>query len=228
MEAANDQETTSTSLAHILAADSPIFSDESSKKAKQQKTNVSTDRLPGPFYADNLQINKDNVNDLVRLADKYHAKDCMTKCIQFLKEILNVDSVCFVLDVAWGSSWMVLAAVHGLCIDIVYEHFDAVIETRGFSTCRPGTLQTILSQHPSSRHEFNVVDAVVKWAQNACVKNGIDSTNPQHLRKAIGANFNLIDFGAMTEIDFFTCQLEHRLLSEHEIGELVDKMSDKK
>lgn len=204
-----------------------MLRDELAKIGKLPKTNASIDPLPGLICVNVLQINKDNVSDLIRLADKYNAAECMIKCIEFLKGMLGVESVCFVLDVAWESSWMVLAAVHGPCIDIVYEHFDAVIKTCGFSTCRSNTLQTILSQKPSSRHEFNVIEAVVKWAQRACVKNGINAINPQKLRQAIGVNFNLIDFGAMTEIDFFTCQLEHRLLSAHEISKLVSKISDK-
>lgn len=214
---------------HILAAESPIFCNIFSTEPKLNTipiTNVLIDQfvlLLKSFYGVDLPITMCNVNDLLELADKYQAKCCIIKCIDFLKESLNAENVCFVLDVAWKSSWMALAAVHESCINIVYEHFDTVIKTSAFTTCRTSTLQTVLSQHPSSRHEFDVVAAVVKWAQNVCEKLGTYSSNPQNLRKVIGANFNLIDFSAMTEIDFFTCQFEHRLLTQREIREYMDK-----
>lgn len=224
-----EQLLTFTSRNYILANESCITRVDSDEKVKIPKTDMSTENFE-PFSKSGFEytINKDNVNDLLQLADKYQVKNCMIQCIQFLKEILNVENVCFVLDVAWNTSWMVLAAIHGNCINIVYEHFDVVIKTSGFSSCRASTIQTVLSQHPSNRCEFNVFDAVVKWARNSCTKSGIDSKNPFNLRKIIGANFNLIDFEAMTEIDFFTCQLEHRLLSSREVNEIVNKMCRKR
>lgn len=226
-----EQMLTFASRNYILANESCITRVDSDEEVKIPKTKPSTDHfepLLKPFNGIKYTINKENVNDLLRLADKYQAKNCIIQCIQFLNEILNVENVCFVLDVAWNSSWMALAAIHGHCINIIYEHFDEVIKTSGFSSCRASTIQTVLSQHPSSRCEFNVFIAVVKWAKISCTKSGIDSTKPLNLRKVIGANFNLIDFYAMTEIDFFTCQLEHRLLSSREVKEIVDKMCRKK
>lgn len=223
MDAMADQKTSPSKLGSTIAQ-LLANSCDSNGNVQPSVANVSGDNSLSFYemFFGSGQINKNNVNKLLRLAEKHQAKDCIIECIQYLKDMLNIESVCFVLDMAFSNSWMILAAVHGPCINIVYENFSEVIKSSGFAHCYKNTLRTILSQRPSNRNEYKVVEAVVKWAQNVCTKDGIDSTNPQNLRQVINANFCLIYFETMTELDFYTCQMEYRLLTSREETEILN------
>lgn len=215
---------------HILAAGSSVFHNifygESVDIHEGQSTladPVTFSIFLRSFYGIDIPIDTENVTDLLQLADEYKAKSCWIKCIEFLKRILSADSVCFVLDLAFSCDWTVLSAVHGPCVNIVYEHFEEVIKSKGFTSCHSSTLQTILLQRPNDRNEVKVVEAVVQWTAHACQKHELDSNCPKNHRKVLGPNFQFIDFKSMSSVDLITCQRKCKLLGTSEMTEIINK-----
>lgn len=215
---------------HILAAGSLVFHNIFYGDSVEIHGGQSTHADPATFaiflqsfYGIDIPIDTENVTDLLQLADEYRANSCWIKCIEFLKRILSAESVCFVLDLAWSCDWKVLSAVHGPCVNIVYERFEEVIESKGFTSCHSSTLQTILLQRPNDRNEVKVVEAVAQWSAHACQENGIDSNCPKNRRKVLGPNFQFIDLKSMSSLDIITCQRKYKLLDTLEMEEIINR-----
>lgn len=170
------------------------------------------------FYLDKVALTMENIENIVRLADKYDILDCLHDCAASLINKLTLDNMC------WGYQLAVMLGNEELqqfCEKVISGYSKDIFETDAFLHCDQIVLKHILQLDSLACNEFSVFDACLAWAKFACNRNGIDETRAENLKTQLGHCFGLIRFGAMKAEDFATHTVSYRgLFTSDELADI--------
>lgn len=170
------------------------------------------------FYLAKVSISMENIEDIVRLADKYDILDCVHACAALLINKLTLDNMC------WGYQLSIMLGNEQLqqfCEKVISGYSRDIFETDAFLRCDQIVLKHILQFDALACNEFSVLDACLAWAKSSCTRNEIDDTKAENLRTQLGQCFGLIRFGAMKAEEFATHTVSYReMFTSHELADI--------
>ncbi|XP_055310679.1 BTB/POZ domain-containing protein 1-like [Sitodiplosis mosellana] len=148
----------------------------------------------------------ENIETVVRLADKYDVLKYVNVSTLFLKGQLTLDKMC------WGYQLAVNLKNKDLiefCEDKIEKRPKEVFATDAFKRCDKGILQRILELDLVCK-EVDVFDACVTWAKYACEQDDLNAMQVENLRTQLGDCLQLIRFGLMKIEEFSKCYVLHK------------------
>lgn len=149
----------------ILSARSPVFASAFRNEMKEKATGIVdiVDYDPSSFsdflhfiYCDDVEsLSEGNVFSLFSAADKYDVPDLRTKCMEFMKQNLSVDTFCETITLAVQHTEMELV---NLTTDFFIKNAEKIIRTVQW--------QSFVAENPTQSNEL-----FIKFmASNRCVK----------------------------------------------------------
>lgn len=159
------------------------------------------------FYLNKLTLTMENIEDIVRLADKYDILDSIHACATSLINKLTLDNMC------WGYQLSIMLGNEELqqfCEKVIRGYSKDIFETEAFLHCDEIVLKYMLQLDALACNEFSVLDACLAWAKFSCRRNNIDETIAENLRAQLNHCFGLIRFGAMKAEEFATHTVSYR------------------
>lgn len=156
------------------------------------------------LYLDYLDMNKDNVEDLLKLSVKYGIKELENLCFKFFENDFDEHNVCVYLEKFSDNNF---DGVQQICRNFIANNYLNVLESDSFLHVNENVLAFILNiDRVSDINEFSIYESIIKWAISVASKKNNNQPNVDDLRCLIGNNLKLVRFGAMTVEDFAKCQ----------------------
>lgn len=171
------------------------------------------------FYLDMVCLTYENIEYVVKLADKYDVKECMEICAEFLELNLTIENSCFAFELAtlFGLTSLTIS-----CKEHIEENILDVFETEGFLNCSSIVLERILAIENLNAGSVDIFNACWKWASIQCEDEGIDKEDTSNLRYQLGNCFLLIPFDKMSLQEFADCITKYpHLFDAVELMEII-------
>lgn len=164
------------------------------------------------FYLDEVTINDETYEEIMRLSYEYEMSAGLKICEQFLLRNTNKSMLCKHLGLAITYK---LNALQNHCLAEIRANAAHVFKMDGFIESDKNVLQSILNFGDHCCLEVNVFNACLAWAKN----NGTMVTDID-VRHELGDLFYLIPFAAMNIGTFSKVVSAHRSLFT--LDEVVD------
>ncbi|XP_055310681.1 BTB/POZ domain-containing protein 3-like [Sitodiplosis mosellana] len=148
----------------------------------------------------------ENIETVVRLADKYDVLEHVNAFAVFLKGQLTLDNMC------WGYQLAVNLKNEELvefCEDKIARSPKKIFATDAFQRCDKSILKRIIELDFTCK-EIDIFDACLTWAKYACERNDLDAADAVNLRTQLGDCLNLIRFGLMIGKEFSKRYMLHK------------------
>ncbi|XP_055316918.1 BTB/POZ domain-containing protein 6-B-like [Sitodiplosis mosellana] len=154
------------------------------------------------FYLSEVTITMENIETIVRLADKYDVLGYVNASAVFLRSQLTMDNVCWAYQLAMNLNNKELIE---FCEDKIARSPKEIFAIDTFERCNKSTLQRILKLGLICK-ETSIFEACLAWAKRACEKDNLDGAKAVNLRSQLGDCLQSIRFSAMTIEDFTTIE----------------------
>lgn len=151
------------------------------------------------FYLPEVTLSIENIEEVVRLADKYDMLECFETCAEFLQTNLTIDNM------VWGYQLAIIlnnAQLMGFCERHIQIQTEEILRSDMFLHCSREVIDHVLKMNVLNCDENQLFDACIKWAKALCQKNGMDETNAEHVKNQLGTQFYSIRFGAIKQEEF--------------------------
>lgn len=145
------------------------------------------------IYANQINLSVDVIADVMNLANKYNVAECLEFCKQFLERHLPIGEDLLGLELSMLFDCHELKAVFEQRIG---NQLDVVIKSDRFMNCSYNALKSVLEMKYLLCDAKELFVACMKWAANACEKNGLD-LSVANQRKQLADCLYLIPFRAM-------------------------------
>ncbi|XP_055306655.1 BTB/POZ domain-containing protein 6-B-like [Sitodiplosis mosellana] len=176
------------------------------------------------FYLGEVTLTMENIETVVRLADKYDVLEHVNACAVLLKSQLTLDNMCFGYQLALTlKNEELIKFCEGKITNLPKE----VFASDAFKRCDKDTLERILELNFMCK-EIDIFDACLTWAKHACEQNDLNATQSVNLRSKLGDFLKLIRFGAMTNEEFGKKYMLHKgLFTLEELEDIMLSLSVK-
>lgn len=208
----------------ILASTSPVFKAMFFGPLKENDTVKITDSNTDAFkeflqlfYLFEVTLSIGNIEEIVRLADKY---DMLESCATLLEANITTENIlwCYQFAIALNN-----AELKEFCESRIQKHIFNIIKSEKFLHCSRDVVRNILKLDTLDCDEIQLFNACIEWAKASCQKNGLDETNSVNLKNQLDSCFYLIRFSAMEaeEIaDILQIKLIEGLFRGHELADI--------
>ena len=172
------------------------------------------------MYSDEVFLNRDNVLQVLYLAEKYIMASLVQKCFEYLRENVNGLNVFHVLTHALRCSQQDRELIDR-CWEVVDEETELAIQSDGFLTIDRSLLETLVKRDSLAVKEIELFKAVDWWASHQCAKQNLEEDG-NIKRKIIGEKIvTSIRFPVMEENEFASAVLDSNILKPHEVFEVI-------
>lgn len=214
----------------ILAATSPAFHAMFYGSMKQNGDIPIVDATPEVFreflqnfYRSTVKVTIENIPEVIHLSKKYLVDEALNACAELCKSTLNPQNVC------WGYEMAILFEQDQLqqfCEQMISENAEAIFRSNDFLNCKPNLLRRILQLDSLECDETVVFNGCLRWAENVCLRKGLDRTDGGNLRVVLGDMFFEIRFGNMAIEKATDCYTSHKgLISLAEYKHICDMIT---
>ena len=162
------------------------------------------------LYYEEAFLDEDIIFDVMYVAKKYMTTHLFDKCVAFLREHVEAENACVVLEMA------VLFEHEDLvkrCMQIIRAKTKKIVQNETFTAIGRPALEYILASDILNISEGELYKACLEWAKTKC-ENGSLPCTTENLRNALGNVLYLIRIPAIDEEDPNVLCLE--LLTESE------------
>lgn len=187
----------------LLSSASPVFRAMLSGNWKENDIVEITDSSPGAFreflefiYLPKVTLTLANIEEVIRLCDKYEMSDSMVTCIIFLKKNLTEETILWVYQLAITNK---CARLKKFCEQNIEHMIKDLLPSDKFLHCSHEVLDHILKLRTLDCDEVDLFDACIKWAKTSCESNNLDKKNSENLRKQLDSCIHSIRFVAMDD-----------------------------
>lgn len=175
------------------------------------------------FYLDEVTLSIENVETIIRLADKYDVLEHVKACAKFLKNHLNVNNICWGYQVA---IYLKNQEMINFCAEEISRSPKEIFASTGFKQCEQETLQNILKLNLTC-NETDIFEACLNWAKYGCKQLELDE-NMENLKYELGDCLKLIRFGEMTHEEFTQIAMSYKeLFTLEEFQDIIFTISTK-
>lgn len=211
----------------ILASSSKVFNAlfETKKVLNQNNEEVIKDvsydvflEFLQFFYLPDVTLLNENLELVTYLADKYEVEKCLKICERYLIQQSTLEEVCNELNLALK---LKLDELKEHCLKTITDETKKVLASEGFLECSNDALKCILELNSVYCEEFDLFDACIKWAKNACKEKDKDSEDMENLKNELGDCWYAIRFGAMEKEKIGECYKKNPgLFNQNELDDL--------
>lgn len=151
------------------------------------------------FYLHEVQLSKENIEEVLNLARQSLVDEFVDECVHFLIDILTVERLCWTYQLA---IFYDLEFLRNRCESEISGKTKELFASESFKQCDHEILTRILKLDSFKCTEGEVFDACISWAQAACKEKYIDASKPANLRSALGDAIFSVRFASMTLEEF--------------------------
>lgn len=148
------------------------------------------------FYLSEVEVHPENVSGLMNLGHKYNVVNCVTVCVEHLKDTATAGNILIALGLAIRHSHSELMK---FCEQFVVLNTHAMLESCGFLECDHQTLAYIIKQNLLACSDVQVFEACMAWVKAESKQN---SLTKEIVDERLGDLFYEIRFGSMTHREF--------------------------
>lgn len=173
------------------------------------------------FYLASVTLTMENIEEVVRLADKYDMPKCLDSCAIFLRDQLTNDNM---IDGYQLAILMNNQPLIEFCEGKIEMFTKNNLKSGTFLRCDKAVLERILKFDRLNCKEYDLFIACIEWAKSSCRVNGLDENELANLKDQLGDCFYLIRFETMEmkEIAMILANKRHRhLFSQDEQAEFI-------
>lgn len=166
------------------------------------------------IYTDVIDINAENVCATHYASRKYIIKHLSKACVEFIKsKILAPENACALLSDARKFNEEDLES---RCLELIDRHGDVALGSEDFVALDYETVKCILSRDTLICSELNAFNALERWSEAQCLRNGLarEAITAQEKRKAMAEALFLIRFPSMTLEEFTNGPGKSEILTE--------------
>lgn len=207
---------------YILAINSPVFFNMLTGNSRNPKTTVQiTDCDPEIFrifllylYCDKLELTMDCLQGLLRLAKKYSVLSLVEKCVEFMKDNLNISNVFVVLQ------WVEFVEDRTLekrCWEIVDLQTNEVIKSDSFLKLDKDSMEKFLQRDSLVVEEIELFKALYNWTAFQSEKQDQNLQIEEGKCVTLSKLVNHIRFPLMSQREFAETVPQTNLLSKDDI-----------
>lgn len=172
------------------------------------------------MYSDEIIFSRNNVLQVLYLAEKYLIPSLVSKCYEYLRQIVEGSNVFCVLNHVLRCHQQDRLLIDR-CWEIIDEQTQVAIQSDEFFTIERSLLEKLVQRDSLTVKEIELFRAVDKWALQQCERLGL-VTNGATKRKLIGEGIlSAIRFPVMGEEEFASVILASEVLVPHEVYDLV-------
>lgn len=164
------------------------------------------------IYYDELHVSASSVLGIMYLAKKYLVPSLIRKCGRFLEERIDSNNVFETLNQARKFREEELEK---RCWFIVDLNTVPCLQAQGFLDVDEKTMACLLQRDTLKVGEFDLFEAVLKWARRRCRKEELDISGA-NIRKLLGTALNLIRFPIMAQTQFAEHVVPQDILTDKE------------
>lgn len=189
----------------ILAVLSPVFNRMFFGMMKEKNEVIIKDAEPDAFkeflqffYLTKVTLTMENIEGVVRLADKYDIINSVSACAEFIQEKLTVQNL------LWGyqlAIYMKNVELIRFCENKFRHSITEIIKSETFIRCDKKILERILTLDLPC-DEIKIFHAILEWAKCACKRDGIDEKLSKNLKEQLGDCLKIIRFSGMKVEEF--------------------------
>ncbi|XP_050404482.1 BTB/POZ domain-containing protein 6-B [Patella vulgata] len=150
------------------------------------------------LYCDEIRLEPDNVLATLYAAKKYIVPHLAKVCVDFLETSLSARNACVLLS--QGRLFEEVELMQR-CWEVIDAQAEEAFKSDGFSDIDYKTLETILSRETLNAKELSIFQAVCRWSEAECKRQGID-VNPENQRKVLGGCLHLLRIPTMSLGEF--------------------------
>ena len=173
------------------------------------------------LYTDQCDLSADNVVSVMYLSKKYIVPSLTEKCVEIMKNILNVENVLIILEQA---IYFDEDKLKKKCWDLVESRATEVVATEVFNNINQKTLACILGREYLKIPEVALFQAVLKWCDVQCWKKQLEVTGENRRAMLQDAVYD-IAFLSMSHEEFAKHVHLSELLSAEEMVSIYGKIS---
>ena len=175
------------------------------------------------LYTDDCKITAENAIGIMYLARKYLIWPLAEKCCKVLKESIKPDNVFAVLKQAVHFDEKELEVK---CQLYISEKTKECINSETFCNIGSNTLNTLLKRDTLDITEVELFNAVLRWVDSECARQGIDIEEDKAARRRVlGDSVYEIRFLEMSLEDFAQYVSTTGILTDAEIVSIFQKFS---
>ena len=174
------------------------------------------------LYTEDCKMTAEVAIKVMYLAKKYIVPSLTEKCVEVFHESLQPDNAVTVLEQAMHFDEKELEKK---CWKVVESQAGKVVSSEAFCHISQGTLINILKRDKlNCIKEIELFQAVLKWSDAQCAKNGVDATG-ENRRALIGDAVHEIDFLSMSEREFAQFASRSGVLTAEEVNSIYDSFN---
>lgn len=169
------------------------------------------------FYLNKVKLTMENMETIVRLADKYDVLEMVNACAESFK-IQSANQMCWAYQLALN---LKNDKIITTCVDKITKMPMETFANDMFKGCSQSTLRQFL-ELDFECNEVEVFDACLVWAKHACECDDLDATKAENLRAQLGDCLKLIRYGSMKVEEFNQRYMQHKgLFTMEEFEDLM-------
>ena len=173
------------------------------------------------LYTDQCNLTPETAMKIMYLAKKYIVPSLTQKCVDVVQASMEPENVVTVLE---HSIQFDEKEMEKKCWEMVDLHTSKVVISDTFNDISQGTLINLLQRDTLNIREIALFQAVLKWCESGCSKNGLDVT-AENKRALLGDAIYQIRFTAMSQKEFAQHASSSGLLTAEEIVPIYEKFN---
>ncbi|XP_052808215.1 BTB/POZ domain-containing protein 6-B-like [Mya arenaria] len=155
------------------------------------------------LYTDEVELeNVGRARELIRAAHRYGPKSLQDRCFSFLLTEINADNVCVTLELA---DYFNEDNIFERCFRFINVNAVDVLKASNFPDLCEECVHRVLTSDALNADEFEVYDAVIRWADGKCARTTQRPTDETR-RQVLGSLLFSVRFAIM-DVDEFTHKL---------------------
>ncbi|KAK3097884.1 hypothetical protein FSP39_014151 [Pinctada imbricata] len=134
------------------------------------------------IYTDKAELDDRTVTELLYASNKYQFAAMMQKCEEYLLNALSVDNACTVFSQA---SVFDMTKLKAEVMSYINIHALEVFKSPDFQNLTKDCLADILSSEDITASEFDIIEAILQWAEQKCKSRDLEPTG-MNMREVLG------------------------------------------
>ena len=172
-------------------------------------------------YTDEVTLHRENVFNLLNLAECYSISSLHKRCTKFIEESVTTDNVLIALQ---QSLLFDAHAAVNKCLEIIRKNASHIVKQDSFLSLNLASLKAILQLDSIDMEEIDLFLAVNRWCESQIIKEGKD-VSPELKRKVLGDAVKLIRFPVMEWKDFGQYCSTSGILTPEQVADIVHYIS---
>lgn len=214
---------------YVLASSSPVFyamfygdlAEKNSVIHLDDADDESLEEFLRFLYTDQCIMTVEIALRVMYLATKYMVPSLTETCVEVLRSTVKSDNAVTVLEQA---IYFDQKELEEKCWEIVDLETDKAITSEAFLTISQETLTSLLKRESLSIEKVGLFQAVLKWSDYQCSKNGSEVTGVNK-RAVTGDALNQIRFLSMSQKEFAQYVSSTGLLTAEEMIPIYEKLN---